>query len=72
MFVSVAGADRMRWVPHRKVERHLGAGAGIWTLLRPGFFAQNFQGGYLEDISADRRVFVPAGRELMTFASRFE
>jgi len=40
-FLSVDGADRQRWVPHHKVEQHL-LGSGIsYTLLRPGFFAQN-------------------------------
>lgn len=67
VFLSVAGADRSRWVPHRKVERHLEAEGAGHTILRPGFFAQNLQDAYLQDIREDRRLYVPAGRARVAF-----
>lgn len=41
VFVSVLGAERMRWVPHWRVDQALRAGPCDWTILRAGFFAQN-------------------------------
>jgi len=67
VFLSVAGADRMKWVPHRKVELHLEAHAGDWTILRPGFFAQNLQDAYRRDIVEDGRIYVPAGNGRVAF-----
>ncbi len=67
VFLSVAGADRMKWVPHRKVELHLLSTGTRWTFLRPGFFAQNFEDAYLRDIVEDSRIFVPAGEGRVAF-----
>ncbi len=66
VFLSVAGADKNRLVPHHAVEQHLAKGAG-WTVLRPGFFAQNFGDSYRRDIVEDGRVYVPAGRGKVAF-----
>ena len=46
--------------------RRRGVSTG-WTILRPGFFAQNFGDAYRRDIVADDRVYVPAGRGRVTF-----
>ncbi|ACY15501.1 NAD(P)H-binding protein [Haliangium ochraceum] len=62
VFLSVAGADKNNVVPHRKVEDHLRARGDHHTNLRPGFFAQNLQTAYREDIVLDDRIYVPAGR----------
>lgn len=67
VFLSVAGAERNRWVPHHSVEEHLRARGGGHTLLRPGFFAQNFQDAYVRDIVEDDRIYVPAGRGRVAF-----
>lgn len=67
VFLSVSGADRMKWVPHGEVERHLAATGRAFTVLRPGFFAQNFQDAYRRDIVEDGRVFVPAGAGRVAF-----
>ena len=67
VFLSVAGADRMKWVPHRKVELHLEGSAGGWTVLRPGFFAQNLQDAYRRDIVEDGRLYVPAANGRVAF-----
>jgi uncharacterized protein YbjT (DUF2867 family) len=65
-FLSVAGADKNRLVPHHAVERHLAEASG-WTVLRPGFFAQNFGDAYRQDIVEDGRIYVPAGRGRVAF-----
>lgn len=67
VFLSVARADEMKWVPHRKVELHLMKSAGAWTVLRPGFFAQNLQDAYRRDIVEDDRIYVPAARGRVAF-----
>ena len=61
VFLSVAGAGKNSFIPHHKVEAHLRAGSAPYTLLRPGFFAQNLQDAYLQDICADDRLYAPAG-----------
>jgi uncharacterized protein YbjT (DUF2867 family) len=66
-FLSVAGAEKNALVPHHAVEAHLKAGPRVWTLLRPGFFAQNLQDAYLRDVREDGRLYVPAGRGRVTF-----
>ncbi len=67
VFLSVAGADRMKWVPHRKVELHLIASGRKWTLLRPGFFAQNLKDAYRRDIVEEDRLYVPAAQGRVAF-----
>ncbi|MEZ4406971.1 MAG: NAD(P)H-binding protein [Polyangiales bacterium] len=62
VFLSVAGAEKNKVVPHRKVEDHLRARGDRFTNLRPGFFAQNLQSAYRDDIVDDDRIYVPAGR----------
>jgi len=67
VFLSVAGAERNRFVPHHAVEEHLRALGPDHTLLRPGFFAQNFQDAYRRDVVEDDRVYVPVGRGRVAF-----
>lgn len=67
VFVSVAGAERSHWVPHWKVEERLRAGPPDWTILRPGFFAQNLATAYRQDVVQDGRIYVPAGRGQVAF-----
>ncbi|UWZ59711.1 NmrA family NAD(P)-binding protein [Dactylosporangium aurantiacum] len=61
VFASVAGADTNRLVPHHRVEQHLRTGTVPWTILRPGFFAQNLGDAYRTDIATDDRIVLPAG-----------
>lgn len=63
VFLSVAGADKNKVVPHRKVEDHLRARGDHYTNLRPGFFAQNLESAYRDDIVRDDRIYVPAGKK---------
>ena len=72
VFMSVAGAERMKWVPHHKVEVKLAACGRRYTLLRPGFFAQNLQDAYLRDINEDNRLYVPAGSGKVAFLDVYD
>lgn len=67
VFSSVAGADTNRVVPHHRVEVHLQVSGLPWTILRPGFFAQNLGGAYRSDIRDHDRVVVPAGDARVAF-----
>lgn len=67
VFSSVAGAETNRVVPHHRVERHLMASGLGWTMLRPGFFAQNLATAYRQDVVRDARVHVPAGLGRVAF-----
>jgi len=67
VFLSVAGAETKSWVPHRKVEDHLAASGKPWTVLRPGFFAQNLADAYRLDVLEDDRLYVPAGTGRVAF-----
>ena len=66
VFVSVAGAADNPLVPHHAVEQHLQGTEG-WTILRPGFFAQNLGDAYRDDIVQDDRIFLPAGAGRVAF-----
>jgi len=63
VFLSVAGAGENKVVPHRKVEDFLRSEGAHHTNLRPGFFAQNLETAYGDDIRDDDRIYVPAGRK---------
>jgi uncharacterized protein YbjT (DUF2867 family) len=67
VFISVAGAGENRIVPHHAVEQHLLSGPAGWTILRPGFFAQNIGDAYRQDIVGDNRIFLPAGSGRVAF-----
>jgi uncharacterized protein YbjT (DUF2867 family) len=67
VFISVAGAGDNPLVPHHAVEQHLRAGQSGWTILRPGFFAQNIGDAYRQDIVDDDRIFLPAGSGRVAF-----
>jgi uncharacterized protein YbjT (DUF2867 family) len=67
VFLSVAGAGTNTLVPHHAVERHLEQSGTGWTLLRPGFFAQNLGDAYRRDIVEDGRLYVPAGGGSVAF-----
>ncbi|SCF28019.1 SDR family oxidoreductase [Micromonospora mirobrigensis] len=67
VFASVTGADTNRVVPHHRVETHLRACGLPYTILRPGFFAQNLADAYRRDIREDDRIFLPAGNGRVAF-----
>jgi uncharacterized protein YbjT (DUF2867 family) len=67
VFLSVSGAERASWIPHRRIELFLERTLASWTVLRPGFFAQNLGDAYRRDLADDDRLYVPAGRGRVAF-----
>ncbi len=67
VFVSVSGAENNSMVPHHGIEQHLIHGTLPYTLLRPGFFAQNLEGAYRSDIRDDNRIYLPTGKAQGSF-----
>ncbi len=67
VYMSVQGAEESRVLPHRTIETALMGGPKDWTILRPGFFAQNVGGPYRGDIRDDARIFLPTGRARVAF-----
>ncbi len=67
VFSSVAGAEDNRIVPHHRIETHLIASGLAWTMLRPGFFAQNLATAYRTDIVDHDRIYLPAGAGQVAF-----
>ncbi|SCL34306.1 Uncharacterized conserved protein YbjT, contains NAD(P)-binding and DUF2867 domains [Micromonospora nigra] len=67
VFSSVTGADRNKVLPHHRVETHLRASGLPYTVLRPGFFAQNLADAYRRDIRDDDRIYLPAGHGRAAF-----
>ncbi|MEZ5989701.1 MAG: SDR family oxidoreductase [Planctomycetota bacterium] len=67
VFLSLLGAEKSLWVPHRRIERAIERSGMRWTFLRPGFFMQNLSTTHLEDIRDDDEIFVPAGKGKTSF-----
>lgn len=70
VYVSVPGADRIPFVPHYQVERHLERCGASFTILRCGFFMQNLCRRFSThgvDITEHAEIFVPAGSGWTTF-----
>lgn len=68
VFLSVAGAERNPILPHAKVEKRLFAsGTSDFTILRPGYFAQNLEDAFLADIRDEGRIALPAGDGRVAF-----
>lgn len=67
VFLSVAGAADKKLVPHHAIEQKLRSSSNDWTILRPGFFAQNLASAYRDDIMQDNRLYLPAGKGKVAF-----
>jgi uncharacterized protein YbjT (DUF2867 family) len=67
VFLSILGAERVKVVPHRAVERHLESSGLDWVLLRSSYFMQNFTDVHRDDVRLRSEIFVPAGRGRTSF-----
>ena len=67
VFLSILGAERIRVVPHRRVEEWLEASGLDWVFLRASYFMQNLSGVHRDDIRLRDEVFLPAGRGRTSF-----
>lgn len=67
VFLSVIGAERLPFIPHAKIERHLNGLPLRSTFLRVGYFAQNFGGVLREGVRSRNEIILPAGRMRLAF-----
>lgn len=67
-FLSVRNADRLPFLPHRRLEREIEASGLAWTHLRPNDFMQNFATVpvYRDGVRAGRLVG-PGGRSRTSY-----
>jgi len=66
VFLSVQGAQRNRFIPHRRIEQRLMSGGVPYTLLRPAYFMQNFTSTLHDELACRHRIFLPAGNARFT------
>jgi len=62
VFLSILGADKLRMVPHRAIEKLLLESGMDWVFLRSAYFMQNLSGIHAQEIREQNEIFLPAGR----------
>ena len=62
VLLSVQGAEKSSFLPHRQLEREIERRQIPFTFLRPSYFNQNFLTTHRDEVRFDNRIFVPAGR----------
>jgi len=67
VFLSLLGAEKLAFVPHRKVEIYLQQSGLDYTFLRASFFMQNLQTAHRQEIRERREILVPAGNGRTSF-----
>ena len=67
VFLSLLGAERNPFVPHRKVEKYLEKSDVPYTLLRPSFYMQNLNTTHRQEIREEDRISVPVGDAKTSF-----
>jgi len=70
IYVTVPGADHLKFVPHYKVERHIESIGVAHTFLRCSYFAQNLVRNISThgvDIAEHDEIYIPGGRGKTTF-----
>ncbi|WP_216319926.1 SDR family oxidoreductase [Deinococcus aestuarii] len=58
--LSIQGAERIRFVPHAKLEQYMQESGVAYTFLRPSFFMQNLTTTHLPELRRGE-IYVPAG-----------
>lgn len=67
VFLSLQGAERNSFVPHRKLEKYLIKTGIPYTFIRPSFFMQNLSTTHLKEIRDNDEIYVPAGKGRTAF-----
>ncbi|NJN17596.1 MAG: SDR family oxidoreductase [Oscillochloris sp.] len=67
VFLSILGAEKNGFLPHRKIEQHLEAGPADWTFLRASFFMQNLSTTHRDEIRERGELLMPAGNGATSF-----
>lgn len=69
VLLSLQGADRIKVVPHAKMESWLRDSGMTWTFVRPSFFMENLTGALAADIRERDAIVVPAGTGATSFVA---
>lgn len=67
VFLSLLGAEKLRIVPHAKVEELVLASGVAYTFLRCAFFMQNLDTTHRQDLVEHDDIFIPAGKGKTSF-----
>lgn len=61
VFLSLIGIEKVKFVPHYKVEAYLKKSSMTWTFLRCSFFMQNLNTTHRQEILENSELFIPVG-----------
>ncbi len=67
VFLSVLGAENIKFVPHAKIEQYIREADIPYTFLRPSFFIQNIVNQHGDELRKDNTLYVPAGNGKTSF-----
>lgn len=67
VFLSLLGAEKLSFTPHRRIEMEIVRLGIPYTFLRPSFFMQNLSTTHRDEIKTGSEIFVPAGRGKTSF-----
>jgi len=67
VFLSLIGVEKIKFVPHYKVEQYLQEIGLRTTFLRCSFFMQNLNTTHCKEIRERSEIFVPVGRAKTSF-----
>lgn len=62
VFLSVQGAEKIKVIPHNKIERLINEIGLDFIFLRPSYFMQNLTTTLIEDIKTKRAIILPSGK----------
>lgn len=62
IFLSVQGAETVKFIPHAKIEKLILESRIPYTFLRPSYFMQNLSSVFREEISKENQIDIPAGK----------
>ena len=66
-YLSILGAETLRVVPHRRIERHLETSGMATTFLRASYFMQNLSEIHRPEIVERDEIYIPAGDGTLSF-----
>lgn len=67
VFLSLIGIEKVKFVPHYKVEEYLVASKMTWTFLRCSFFMQNLNTTHRQEIREKSEIYIPVGDAKTSF-----
>ncbi len=67
VFLSILGAEKLKVVPHRSVEKMIETSGMDYVFLRSAYFMQNLSGMHAPEIQQRNEIFIPAGHGTLGF-----